>query len=209
MSAASDDRPATRERSRAIYEGPWRIDLTMRHGVAPILSGAALARLAARALEAARAPSPASVGLILASDAELAALNEVHMGEHGPTDVLSFPLLPPEAFPMHSGKVAPTPAGPAVRAFVLPPSTRVHLGDIVISVDRVIAQAQMGHGGHTGDVRSTPAAELALLVTHGVLHITGWDHADVVEERAMRALERELLAREEGRAERRARTRSS
>jgi len=177
--------------------------------VASILPGAALARLAAHALEAGGTPAPASVGLILSDDAELAALNELHMGERGPTDVLSFPLLPPEAFPMHPGKAAPASTGVPARAFVLPPATRVHIGDIVISVDRVVAQAQMGHGGHTGDVRSTPAAELALLVTHGILHITGWDHAAVVEERAMRALERDLLAGEAEPGGRRARTTSS
>jgi ssRNA-specific RNase YbeY (16S rRNA maturation enzyme) len=31
-------------------------------------------------------------------------------------------------------------------------------------------------------------------VTHGALHICGWDHADPVEEREMRALEQRLLA---------------
>ena len=32
-------------------------------------------------------------------------------------------------------------------------------------------------GGQTGDVRWDAADELRLLVTHGVLHICGWDHA--------------------------------
>jgi probable rRNA maturation factor len=31
-------------------------------------------------------------------------------------------------------------------------------------------------------------------VTHGALHICGWDHADPDEEREMRALEQRLLA---------------
>jgi probable rRNA maturation factor len=185
------------ERSRSIYERPWRIDLTVRTGVRSLLSDTALARTAARALDAAGAAAPASVGLILSADAELASLNAAHMGESGPTDVLSFPLLPPEAFPDHPGRVhaGRGPAGgtgPAGR-FVLPPSTRIHLGDIVISVERAIAQADSGRGGQTGDVRWSPADELRLLVTHGVLHITAWDHADPVEERAMRTLERELL----------------
>jgi probable rRNA maturation factor len=35
---------------------------------------------------------------------------------------------------------------------------------------------------------------LRLLVTHGALHLCGWDHARPDEEAAMRALERELLA---------------
>jgi ssRNA-specific RNase YbeY (16S rRNA maturation enzyme) len=47
---------------------------------------------------------PAILGLILADDAELAALNAEHMGHEGPTDVLSFPLLSPGAFPEHAGQ---------------------------------------------------------------------------------------------------------
>ena len=71
----------------------------------------ALARAIAAALDAAGAPSPASIGLILSDDAELAALNADHMGHDGPTDVLSFPLLPPEAFPPHPGEPTAASAG--------------------------------------------------------------------------------------------------
>ena len=160
-----------------------------------ILPDTVLACVLARALEAAGAPRPASLGLILSGDGELAALNAAHMGESGPTDVLSFPLLPPDAFPSHPGRPAgETRATPV--AFVLPPSARVHVGDIVVSVERAIAQAQAGAGGQTGDVQWAPADELRLLVTHGVLHVCGWDHAESVEASAMRALERRLrLAR--------------
>jgi len=43
-------------------------------------------------------------------------------------------------------------------------------------------------------VRWSPADELRLLATHGVLHLCGWDHAEPAEEAAMRALEQRLLA---------------
>jgi probable rRNA maturation factor len=75
----------------------------------------------------------------------------------------------------------------------LPPGQRQPLGDIVVSVERAIAQAQQGRGGQTGDVRWSPADELRLLVTHGALHLCGWDHAEPREQAAMRALERRLL----------------
>ncbi len=113
------------------------------------------------------------------------------MGKRGPTDVLSFPLVPPSAFPSHPGQL------PALRAtgvpFALPPGTAPDLGDIVISVERAIEQADHGRGGQSGDVGWAPADELRLLITHGALHLCGWDHADPDEERAMRALERRLL----------------
>ena len=178
----------------SIYRPPWRIDVTIREGVRAPVAGTALAGAIARALDAAGAPSPASIGLILADDGELAALNEAHLGHDGPTDVLSFPLLTPTAFPTHEGAPvrAVLPVEPTT-PFALPPGRRRHLGDIVVSVERAIAQAVEGRGGHTGDVRWSPADELRLLVIHGTLHVCGWDHAEPAEEAAMRALERRLL----------------
>ena len=58
---------------------------------------------------------------------------------------------------------------------------------------RAAAQAAQGRGGQDGRQRWTTADELRLLVTHGTLHLCGWDHADLVEGAAMRALERHLL----------------
>jgi probable rRNA maturation factor len=178
----------------SIYRRPWRIDVTTRDGVRPPVGAAALARAIAGALDAAGAPSPASIGLILADDRELAMLNEAHLGHEGPTDVLSFPLLPPDAFPAHEGAARRVlSGGPPPASFALPPGRRPHLGDIVVSVERAAEQAIQGRGGHTGEVRWSPADELRLLVIHGTLHICGWDHADPAEESAMRALERRLL----------------
>jgi probable rRNA maturation factor len=192
---------------RSIYRPPFRVDLEVRPGVPRLAPAASLVRALRAALLAGGAPEPAAVGLVLADDAELAALNAVHMDMDGPTDVLSFPLLPPTAFPPHAGVVPPPvgrrgPAGPHApshgvdrdRAFLLPPGTRLHLGDIVVSVERAIAQAEAGAGGQTGDVRWSPDDELRLLVVHGGLHLCGWDHAEPAEEAAMRALEREILA---------------
>ena len=163
--------------TRAIHVGPWRVDLTSRDGVTAPISGIGLARAVGAALDAAaaadRAPSPASIGLILSDDAELADLNREHMGKTGPTDVLSFPVFD--------------------SSFPLPPGRRPHLGDIVVSVERATEQAVEGRGGQTSDVAWSPADEMRLLVTHGALHICGWDHAEPEEEAAMRGLERRLL----------------
>jgi probable rRNA maturation factor len=171
-----------------------------------------LARILRAALLAGGAPEPAAVGLVLADDAELARLNAAHMGQRGPTDVLSFPLLPPEAYPPHEGgpvpppvrgRSAPAPARPpapgrgarpdAGPAFLLPPGARLHLGDIVVSVERATEQAEAGRGGQAGDLRWSPADELRLLVVHGALHLCGWDHAEPAERTAMRALEATIL----------------
>jgi probable rRNA maturation factor len=177
---------AVPDRRRAIYAGPWRIDVTTRNGTPSLVPAAGLARAIVAALEAAHAPKPGFVGLVLTDDKELASLNLEHMGERGPTDVLSFPMLPAEAF--RGAKRGRD------MAFPLPPGTRQPIGDIVVSVERAVAQAEHGRGGQTGDVRWSPADELRLLVTHGTLHLCGWDHAGAQEEAAMRALEQKLLA---------------
>jgi len=178
--------------TRALYVGPWRIDLTVRDAVDSPISGAALSRAIAAALSAAGAPGPASIGLILSDDAELARLNTDYLGKQGSTDVLSFPLLTPRAFPPHPGTAART-RDRATPDFPVPPGQRQHLGDIVISVERAIEQAETGRGGQTGDIRWSAADELRLLATHGTLHICGWDHDEPAEETAMRTLETELL----------------
>jgi probable rRNA maturation factor len=172
--------------------GDWRISIRRREDVARVVPHAALARQIAAALGAAGAPARASIGLTLTDDAELAELNASHMGAAGPTDVLSFPLLPPSSFPAHPGK-APATAPLGGPAFALPPGQAVDLGDIVVSVERAIEQAEAGRGGQTGDVRWDARDELRLLVTHGTLHLCGWDHAEPDEEAAMRDLERRLL----------------
>lgn len=187
--------------TRSIYRRPWRIDLTARRGVRRLVPGSVLAALVARSLDEAGAPAPASIGLILSDDTELTLLNRRHMGADGPTDVLSFPLLPPEAFPPHPGR----PGGPRPDAFPLPPGARVHLGDVVVSVARAVDQATDGRGGQTGDIAWDAADELRLLVVHGVLHVCGWDHARPIERTAMRALEAELLAGQPGARTRQAR----
>ena len=104
--------------------------------------------------------------------------------------------LPGPGFPPHTADPdrGPDPVAGSAAGFTGPPGRRIHLGDIVVSVDRAIAQARAGRGGQTGDARWSPADELRLLVTHGALHLCGWDHADAAEEREMRALERRLLA---------------
>ena len=181
----------TEDRTRSIYRPPWRVDVVQRASIESPLPSGSVASAVAQALDAAAAPEPGSVTVVLTHDEELADLNHEHMGHEGPTDVLSFPMLEPDAF-RRSG---PDDARPKPRPKVAPAGRRprTHIGDIAISVERAIEQAGEGRGGQTGDVRWSSADELRLLVTHGTLHLCGWDHAEPEEEAAMRALEQRLL----------------
>lgn len=100
---------------------------------------------------------------------EIAALNAEHMGQPGPTDVLSFPLDAPDAPWLLDGGV-PT-----------------LLGDVVVCPE-VARDAAATHAGTLDD-------ELALLVVHGVLHVLGHDHAHDDDAARMRVRELELLER--------------
>ena len=171
--------------SPSVYRPPWRIDIETRPGVRSPVAATSLADLVAAALAAVDAPAPASIGVILSGDAELAGLNAEHMGKDGPTDVLSFPLLAPEAF---------APGAPAeLRDPPRPPRSRLHLGDLVVSVERAAEQASSGRGGQTGDVRWPVADELQLLVVHGALHLVGYDHE--TDDGEMLALQDDLMAK--------------
>ena len=145
--------------TRTLYLGQFRIDVTRRPGVERLVPDAVLARAMAGALETASAPAPASAGLILADDVELARLNKIVMAKDGPTDVLSFPLLTPLAYPSHLGQDPAARLTTVRPAFVLPPGRRPHLGEVVVSVERAVEQAESGSGGQTGDVRWSAAED--------------------------------------------------
>jgi probable rRNA maturation factor len=200
----------TPERTHTVYRPPWRVDVVRRAGIWVPISASSVAAAVTAALEAAGAPAPGSVTVVFTDDPELAELNVEHMGIDGATDVLSFPMLAPEVFgrgaaadvdDANSAVGAAVGEGAAVAegAPHTPPGSRrlrrTHIGDIAISVERAMEQAAEGRGGQTGDVAWSAEDELRLLVTHGTLHLCGWDHAEPDEEAAMRALESRLLSR--------------
>jgi probable rRNA maturation factor len=101
---------------------------------------------------------------------DVATMTDLHvrwMDEPGPTDVLSFPM--DELTPPRDGEEPPEGL----------------LGDVVICPE--VAQRQAEQALH--DVR----LELGVLLTHGILHLLGYDHADPDDERLMFGLQRRLL----------------
>lgn len=109
----------------------------------------------------------ADLSVLLVDTDAMAALHEKWMDEPGPTDVLSFPM--DELRPGRDGQ----PSGPGL------------LGDVVVCP--AVAASQAAQAGHTR------AEEILLLVTHGILHLLGFDHAEPDEEREMFELQRRLL----------------
>jgi probable rRNA maturation factor len=127
-------------------------------------------RVAQRALNLAGADlgDDVAVSVICVDDERIHELNREHRGIDRPTDVLSFSQLEGEEM-----------AG-------LPEGEPLPVGDIVISVERVAAQAE--EYGHSFE------RELGFLVGHGMLHLLGYDHQTPEEEAAMMAKTEEILA---------------
>lgn len=109
----------------------------------------------------------ADLSILLVDEEEMARLHVEWMDEAGPTDVLSFPM---------DDLRAGDPTGPRVEGI---------LGDIVLCPTVAARQGEVA--GHAADV------ELSLLLTHGVLHLLGHDHAEPEEHERMFALQAELL----------------
>jgi probable rRNA maturation factor len=148
--------------------------------VEPLDPDAALELMRSAVSETVRAaggPIDAEVDLTLAADAEMERLNFDHMGERGPTDVLSFPL--------HEWSVDAAATSHLADDDGISPPGPLLLGDVVIDVDQALRQAAEGDWGVT--------EELVLLAIHGTLHLLGHDHAEIDEEERMRGVEHQVL----------------
>lgn len=119
---------------------------------------------------------PCEVDVLLTNDDGIHRINrEMRQIDHA-TDVLSFPAF------------SYRPGHPPLKGENVDPATGLTpLGDMVISMERVRAQArEYGH---------TKRRELSYLVVHSVLHLLGYDHLDEgPQKRRMRGREEEILA---------------
>jgi len=118
-----------------------------------------------------------SVSLTFVRDPEMRELNRMHRGKDAPTDVLSFPLVAPDAFDRTG---ATRPHRPAVQD----DTAERMLGDIVVSVDTARRQA--------AEYDAPLAREVQRLLIHAVLHLAGHDHIEAGERAVMEAEERRL-----------------
>lgn len=116
---------------------------------------------------------PVVVALLITNDVTMQSLNKQYRSQNKPTDVLSFPLLEqpivlaPEDQLWMKPELLERGSIQTRQTFITPPDTTTHLGDIVISWQTVQRQAyEVGHN---------PAYELLFLISHGVLHLVGYD----------------------------------
>ncbi|MGI5887843.1 MAG: rRNA maturation RNase YbeY [Oscillospiraceae bacterium] len=113
-------------------------------------------------------PYPAEISVSLVDNAKIRELNAKYRNKDSETDVLSFPQF-------EKGKWEPNPE-----------TGVVVLGDIVISVEKAMEQAEeFGH---------SLQREIAFLTVHSMLHLLGYDHeSGGIEEVRMREREEYIL----------------
>ena len=133
------------------------------------------------ALDLENCPYEVSVNVLLTDDQGIHAMNKQYRGIDRPTDVLSFPNVDYENPSDFTGIVD------TAEDYFDPESGELCLGDIVISVDKVYAQAE--EYGHT------PRREYAFLIAHSMLHLLGYDHMEPDEAAVMEQKQEEILNR--------------
>lgn len=126
-------------------------------------------------------PYDAEVNVLLTDNQGIHQINLDMRKIDSPTDVLSFPMCDFETPADFSG-LEETP-----EEYFNPDTGELMLGDIVISVDKVKEQAEKyGH---------SQTRELAFLVAHSMLHLSGFDHMEEDERLMMEEKQREILER--------------
>ena len=109
--------------------------------------------------------SDCELSLAFINDAEMEELHVKWMDLPGTTDVMSFPM----------DELRPNDPEPVI------------LGDIVISP--LFARAQAEKAGHSFEY------DVKILAAHGLLHLLGYDHQELADEKEMFALQEDLVKR--------------
>lgn len=150
-------------------EGELKLDLPCRELAEKVID---------TALDYAKCPYETEVNLLLTMNDEIQEMNRNFREIDRPTDVLSFPMIDYEM------------AGEfdflEEQADAFHPETgELILGDIVISKEKVISQAE--EYGHSIE------REYAFLIAHSMLHLFGYDHMEEDERAVMEQKQKEIM----------------
>lgn len=107
---------------------------------------------------------PVYISLALVDNETIQNINREYRGKDTPTDVISFAYHETEDF-----NIGPYDT----------------LGDIVISLERIEEQRR--------EYNHSYEREFYYILTHGILHLLGYDHIDEEDKREMRIREEEIL----------------
>ena len=131
-------------------------------------------------LNAEGCPFETAVSLLITDDEGIRVINADKRDIDSPTDVLSFPMINYASPSDFSGLEEDA-------ANFDPETGELMLGDIVLSVERIMAQAE--EYGH--DIQR----EYAFLIVHSMLHLCGYDHMKDQDRELMEERQKIIMAR--------------
>lgn len=140
------------------------IHLQISENISLVPQPSVLERAALETISVMLTPEKADLTIVVTNDDQIHQINQDFLAVDAPTDVLAFPA-----------------------DYVDPDTDAKYLGDVIISYERALVQAQAG--GHAIE------HEIELLVVHGILHLLGHDHADPEEKARMWDAQAKVLHR--------------
>lgn len=151
-----------------------------------LLSSANVDEIVTRTLSEVHVTHPVMLTVLVTDDDGIRDMNKQYREIDAPTDVLSFPLLekplveaPADQLWTPQEQTEPQPD------FVTPPDMVMNLGDVVLSWPTIVRQAtQAGHA---------PLYELLYLLSHGILHLVGYDDHSEAGYQAMVGIQQMVL----------------
>lgn len=126
-------------------------------------------------------PYEAEISLSLVDEASIKKLNSDYRNMDKATDVLSFPMID---YDEYDSSDRYSFIGKDIGLFN-PDNNEVMLGDIVICVPKVYAQAE--------EYNHSVLREYAFLIAHSMLHLLGYDHMDDNERAVMEDKQNQVL----------------
>ncbi len=153
------------------YESETKLDFNYEEVIKKVVTAA---------LAHEKCPYEAEVNVLLTDDEQIKELNSKFRFIEKTTDVLSFPMVDwdePAAYYVLEDDLSDM--------YFDPESGELILGDIAISIQKVIEQAESY--GHSKE------RELGFLVAHSMLHLLGYDHIDEEERIKMEERQEDIL----------------
>lgn len=133
-----------------------------------------------KALEQEKCPFECEVNILLTDNDSIHDINRETRDIDRPTDVLSFPNLffeTPGIYSIDENDMSD---------YLDPETGLIVLGDIIISLEKVIEQSdEYGH---------STLREFAFLIAHSMLHLSGYDHMEPDEAKVMEERQESVLA---------------
>jgi probable rRNA maturation factor len=136
-------------------------------------------KIATKVLDDEQCPYEVEINLLITDDISIQKMNREYRNIDRPTDVLSFPMIEyktPSDFSEVEG---------AFSDCFNPETGELLLGDIVVSIDKVMEQAE--NYGHSRE------REISFLIAHSMLHLLGYDHMEEEDTSIMEKKQKKML----------------